>query len=112
MTNEITWTSEDVKLVKKFIDIKNRGYYVSGAELTEAYNRILHKNVGVTHCGSCLRQRVCELEGALNQFERKLQREQDMASENTKESEQTTIKEEKKDNITEQPKKVGRKKKE
>jgi len=67
-TNEITWTSEDVKLVEKFIEIKNKGFYVDGGQLTSAYNRILHKNVNVTQCGSCLRQRVNELEAALNKF--------------------------------------------
>lgn len=65
-TNGVTWTSEDVKLVEKFIEIKNKGYYVSGEELTSAYNRLLGKHVNVTQCGSCLRQRVGELEAALN----------------------------------------------
>lgn len=74
-TNGITWTSEDVKLVEKFIEIKNKGYYVSGEELTSAYNRILGKNVNVTNCGSCLRHRVGELEDALNRF-KKLSEEQ------------------------------------
>ena len=63
-----TFTKEDVELVEKFIDIRNRGYYVSGEQLTSAYNRILHKNVNTTSCGACLRQRVAELETALNHF--------------------------------------------
>ena len=62
------WTDEDVKLVEKFIDIKNRGYYVDGGQLTQVYNRVLEKNVQPTNCGSCLRQRVNELEVALKQF--------------------------------------------
>ena len=70
MANGITWTSEDVKLVEKFIEIKNKGYYVDGGQLTAAYNRILGKNVNVTQCGSCLRQRVNELEEALNRFKK------------------------------------------
>lgn len=63
-----TFTKEDVELVEKFIDIRNRGYYVDGAQLTQVYNRVLHKNVNTTSCGSCLRQRVAELETALNHF--------------------------------------------
>ena len=55
-------TSEDIELIEKFIEIKNRGYYCDGSQLTEVYNRVLEKNVKVTNCGSCLRQRVCELE--------------------------------------------------
>jgi len=70
VTNGITWTKEDIELVEKFIEIRNRGYYVSGEQLTSAYNRILHKNVNPTNCGSCIRQRVSELEAALNRFKR------------------------------------------
>ena len=65
IVNGINWTDEDIKLVKKFIEIKNKGYYCDGRQLTEAYNRLLNKSVNVTQCGSCLRQRVRELEGAL-----------------------------------------------
>ena len=68
-----TFTKEDVELVEKFIDIKNRGYYVSGDQLTQAYNRILHKNVNSTSCGSCLRGRINELEEALNRFKKSLE---------------------------------------
>lgn len=62
------FTKEDIELIEKFIKIKNAGYYVSGEELTKVYNRVLNKNVNVTNCGSCLRQRVNELEVALNHF--------------------------------------------
>lgn len=64
------WTKSDIELVEKFIDIKNRGLYCDGAQLTNAYNRILEKSVNVTSCGSCLRQRVQELEDALNRFKK------------------------------------------
>lgn len=72
-TNGNTWTSEDVQLVEKFIEIRNKGYYVSGEQLTEVYNRVLHKNVNVTSCGSCLRQRVNELADALDRFKRQIE---------------------------------------
>ena len=62
------WTDEDVKLVEKFIEIRNKGYYCDGAQLTAVYNRVLQKNVNVTNCGSCLRQRVNELTDALDRF--------------------------------------------
>ena len=64
--NGITWSDEDIKLVEKFIEIKQKGYYCDGKQLTEAYNRLLGKQVHVTQCGSCLRGRVNELEIALN----------------------------------------------
>lgn len=69
------WTDEDVKLVEKFIEIRNKGYYVDGAQLTQVYNRVLQKNVNITNCGSCLRQRVNELADALERFKRSLELE-------------------------------------
>lgn len=65
------FTEEDKKLVRKYIDIKNKGYIVSGKDLTSAYNRILEKNRSVTNCSSCLRSMVTELENALRQWEAK-----------------------------------------
>lgn len=69
------WTNEDVIMVEKFIDIKNRGYYCDGGQLTEVYNRVLEKNAPPTNCGSCMRQRINELEVALNQFKKTLEKE-------------------------------------
>ena len=81
--NEITWTSDDVKLVEKFIEISRKGFYVSGQELTSAYNRILHKNRGVTNCGACLKQMVSELELELNRFKEKISKAEPQAKEET-----------------------------
>lgn len=67
------FTNEDVKLVEKFIEIKNKGYYCDGRQLTEVYNRVLEKNVAPTSCGSCMRGRIAELETALNQFKKTLE---------------------------------------
>lgn len=71
----MNWTDEDVKLVEKFIDIRNRGYYCDGTQLTQVYNRVLDKHLNPTNCGSCIRQRVNELEEALNRFKRSLELE-------------------------------------
>lgn len=62
------WNSEDIKMVEKFIEIRNKGYYCDGGQLTEVYNRVLEKSVAPTNCGSCMRQRISELETALNRF--------------------------------------------
>lgn len=66
IVNGIEWNEEDIKMVEKFIDIKNKGFYCNGQELTQVYNRLLGKHVNPTTCGSCLRQRTQELETALN----------------------------------------------
>ena len=67
------WNNEDVVLVEKFIDIKNRGYYCDGGQLTEVYNRVLEKSAPPTNCGSCMRARISALETALNLFKKTLE---------------------------------------
>lgn len=62
------FTNEDVQFVERAIELKNKGYYIDSMQLTEHYNRILNKHVNNTTCGSCMRQRVSELEGALNHY--------------------------------------------
>jgi hypothetical protein len=64
--NGINWTDDDIKTVERFIEIKNKGYYADGRQVTDFYNRLLGKHVNPTNCGSCIRQRVGELENALN----------------------------------------------
>lgn len=67
------WTDEDIKLVERFIEIRNKGYYADGGQLTEVYNRVLDKRVNPTNCGSCIRQRINELEESLNRYKRSLE---------------------------------------
>ena len=67
------FTDEDVKLIEKFIEIRNRGYYADSAQLNDVYNRVLEKNVAPTSCGSCMRARISELETALNLFKKTLE---------------------------------------
>lgn len=88
-----TFTDEDVKKVEKFIEIKNKGFYCDGAQLTAVYNRVLGKNAAVTNCGSCLRQRVTELENALNHFKQKmaLESEKNEQMDNIPQEENKTI---------------------
>lgn len=66
----MNWSNEDIKLVEKFIEIRNKGFYCDGGQLTEVYNRVLGKSVAPTNCGSCIRARINELEGALNSFKK------------------------------------------
>ena len=65
-----TWTNEDIEKVEKYIELKNKGYYCDGTQLTNDYNRILEKHVNPTSCGSCIRQRITELEGVLNHWKK------------------------------------------
>jgi hypothetical protein len=69
------FTNDDVQYVEKAIDLKNKGFFIDGTQLTEVYNRVLNKRANPTNCGSCIRQRIIELEGALNAFKRTIELE-------------------------------------
>ena len=88
-----TFTDEDIKLVEKFIDIKNRGLYADSAQLTNVYNRVLNKHATPTSCGSCIRARVQELENALNHFKAKIALESKKEQEENKAADASTPKE-------------------
>lgn len=62
------FTEEDIKFVEKAIELKNKGFFIDGTQLATVYNRVLNKHVNPTNCGSCCRQRVNELEGALTVY--------------------------------------------
>lgn len=86
------WTKEDIEMVEKFIEIRNKGYYADGKQVTEVYNRVLEKNVNITNCGSCLRQRVGELQQALDQFKRLSEAKTEVKMDDTKEEVKEAVK--------------------
>lgn len=63
-------SQEDRELIRKFIEIRNRGYYCDGGQVTEVYNRVLNKNLRPSNCSSCIRQRISELEAALKVYKK------------------------------------------
>lgn len=83
---EYNFTQEDITFVEKAIELKKKNFYIDSTQLTEVYNRVLNKRVAPTNCGSCLRQRITELEGVLLHFK---------ASEAKKAQELDNIKEDK-----------------
>lgn len=87
----MNWSNEDIKLVEKFIEIRNKGFYCDGGQLTEVYNRVLDKRAAPTNCGSCIRQRINELEGALNAFKRLSEAQTKQEVDNTKEEENKAV---------------------
>lgn len=113
------FTEKDKEAVRKFIQIKNRGYFVNSNTLQEVYNRVLEKNLSPTNCSSCLRARVSELEKALRQWEQQEIKAQEALKEaeanNTqeplKEADTEAVKEEKENGSSSTPKTRGRKKK-
>lgn len=107
----MNWTKEDIELVEKFIEIKNRGYYCDGTQLTQVYNRVLGKNVNVTNCGTCLRGRVSELEAALRQFKEICKKQEELAQEALKDDKVDNVSPEENKETVEPKKRVGRPKK-
>lgn len=93
------FTKEDIQFVEKAIELKNKGYYIDGKQLTDVYNKVLNKNVNPTNCGSCIRQRITELEGALNHH--KAQEAISSHSDSVEEQEPTVVKEEENKELTE-----------
>lgn len=84
IVNGINWSDEDIKMVEKLIEIKAKGYYADGKQVTDYYNRLLNKHVNPTNCGSCIRQRVGELENALNHARELEKREAERKAEENK----------------------------
>lgn len=108
----MNFTKEDIDKIEKFIEIKNKGYYCDGAQLTEVYNRVLGKNVNVTNCGSCLRGRISELEAALNRFKEICKRQEEIkASEALKQEQVDNVPSEENNATGEAKKRIGRPKK-
>lgn len=65
MKTQYMITSDDIKLIEKLIDIKNRGLLTDGSTVTNIYNKVLDKRVTSTNCSSCIRARIQELENWL-----------------------------------------------
>ena len=96
-------TDNDIKLIEKFIDIRNRGYYCDGGQVTEVYNRVLNKNLRPSNCGSCIRQRIGELKVALRAYKK--------AQEALEKEQVNNVPTEENNEVVEPVKKVGRPKK-
>lgn len=104
------FTKEDIELIEKFVEIRNKGYYADGGQVTDVYNRVLEKNVNVTNCGSCLRGRITELEDALKRFKLlSKQQETEQVNNSSPEENKPTVEPEKE--VIEEKKRVGRPKK-
>lgn len=104
------FTKEDIELIEKFVEIRNKGYYADGGQVTDVYNRVLEKNVNVTNCGSCLRGRITELEDALKRFKLlSKQQETEEVDNSSPEENKPTVEPEKE--VIEEKKRVGRPKK-
>lgn len=97
--SNITINNDDVELIKKFKQIRDKGYYISGDEVTKVYNRVFNMHVETTNCSSCIRRRVSELIHVADTFTKQLElnkKEEEKVEEPVNEEEQV---------VEEQPKK-------
>ena len=61
-------TSEDIEKIDKFEHIMNRGYYASGSEVTDLYNKIFDQKLSYTNCSSCIRTRISKMVTAKKRY--------------------------------------------
>lgn len=107
-----TFNAEDIKLIRKFEEIKNRGYYASGNEVTAVYNRVFGTSLSSTSCGSCLRGRIQQMVDALNNFEKLSKRQEELkAQEALKDAQVNNSSSDENKPIVEEKRRVGRPKK-
>lgn len=62
-------SQSDKFLINRLIQIKEKGYYASGKEVTDVYNRVFGAHLAPTSCGSCIRTRINLLEKELSRQE-------------------------------------------
>ena len=111
-------SKEDIELIRKFEELSLKGFYVNSQQVTDAYNRILNKNVGNTTCPSCLKQRIAELVMVRNRYELELELSKDIKTAETTEEVTESVEESEMDIlealelIDEKPKKRKKKQKE
>ena len=74
----INFTKEDIELIEKFIEIKNKGFYADGKQVTDVYNRVFDSRLTPTSCGSCIRGRIQQMENELNHFKTKIKAQEEL----------------------------------
>ena len=102
----INFTKEDIELIEKFVEIKNKGYYADGKQVTEVYNRVFDTRLTPTNCGSCIRGRIQQMENELNHFKAKIKAQEELNNDKV----DNVSPDENKAN-TEEKKRIGRPKK-
>ena len=69
----ITISEKNAEKIRKFKQMLTSSYYADGGQVTEVYNEVFGRNERPTNCGSCIRQRMTQLVGALDAIEKKVE---------------------------------------
>lgn len=81
----ITISDSNREKILKFKDMLKNAYYADGGQVTEVYNEVFGARERPTNCGTCIRQRMNALVGALDAIDRKLEELDKKSKEETKE---------------------------
>lgn len=65
----MTISQSDKFLIEKLIEVRERGLYANGRDVTLIYNRVFNAHLSPTSCGSCIRTRINLLERELRKQE-------------------------------------------
>lgn len=102
-------TEENIKKIEKFIEIRNKGYYCSGSEVTNVYNDVFNTRLASTNCSQCIKIRISQLETELNKYKKASEALKNVDPNNSPSEENKASDEPK--NGENKPKRVGRPKK-
>lgn len=81
----ITISDSNREKILKFKDMLKNAYYADGGQVTEVYNEVFGARERPTNCGTCIRQRMNALVGALEAIDRKLKELDKKSKEEAKE---------------------------
>lgn len=83
-------TSEDLQKIDQFEKIMNRGYFASGSEVTDLYNKIFNQNLSYTNCSSCIRTRISKMVTAKRRYLEELAKAEENKPQVEEKKEETT----------------------
>lgn len=64
----IVFDSSDLLVVEKMTDIVKRGRYLSGGDVTKLHNKLFKRNLRVTNCATCIKNRWNDIKKAYDLF--------------------------------------------
>ena len=87
-------TDSNMEKIRKFKHMLSSSYYADGGEVTEVYNEVFGRHERPTNCGTCIRQRMVQLVGAMEAIERRLEEVESKANDVVKKEDNDGSKEE------------------
>lgn len=99
----IVISDSNMEKIAKFKEMLSHSYFADSVQVTQVYNEVFGKNEQPTNCGTCIRQRMQSLVGAMDAIKADLAKRE--AEEKAEEAFKVAVEQEK---ASEPKKKVGR----